>query len=256
MFPEELKILDIYTPEKEAEILEILKDYFVVTSPRFNYPIPKIAFCSIAKHDHISSFGNSDSLYCSYFIELKCNHWNHQDSLYITHKSFCTDDESKVDSILMKNIKLNNGFSFPYLPGLYAPSEGEKPVKKVATERKKPELNLDQSLQNYLIAEDLLKKMFLRNPQKTLRVLRKIYYPIMIDAKMLELADSAEELKTLKSAFGKVQNKKYRPDLRTEIFTKMRAVSEETGASYDKLKTLNATKGGLSKAAKGKFAEK
>jgi hypothetical protein len=77
----------------------------------------------------------------------------------------------------------------------------------------------------------------------------------MIDAKMQELADSAEELKTLKSAFGKVQNKKYRPDLRTEIFVKMKAVSEETGASYDKLKTLNATKGGLSKAAKGKFAE-
>jgi hypothetical protein len=37
-----LKILDIYTPEKEPEILEALKDYFVVTSPRFNYPIPKI----------------------------------------------------------------------------------------------------------------------------------------------------------------------------------------------------------------------
>jgi hypothetical protein len=130
-----------------------------------------------------------------------------------------------------------------------------QPAKKVATEKKKSELNLDQSLNNYLIAEDLLKKMFLRNPQKTLRVLKKIYYPIMIDAKMQELADSEEELKTLKGAFGKLQSKKYRPDLRTEIFTKMRAVSDETGASFDKLKTLNATKGGLSKAAKGKFAE-
>lgn len=148
---------------------------------------------------------------------------------------------------------IHKNYVFKSDPG---PKVTVKTSQKIDTEKKQPKLNLDQSLSNYLIAEELLKKMFLRNPQMTLRVLKKIYFPIMIEGKMLELTESAEELKILKSAFWKVQSKKYRPDLRTDIFAKMRAASEETGASYEKLKTLNATKGGLSKAAKGKFAEK
>jgi hypothetical protein len=131
-----------------------------------------------------------------------------------------------------------------------------QPAQKVATEKKKAELNLDQSLQNYFDAEDFLKKMFRHNPEKTIRVLTKIYYPIMIEGNMLKLTDNEEELKVLKRAYWKVQSKKYRPDLRTDIYAKMMAVSEETGVSFEKLKALNGAKGGYTKAAKGKFAKK
>jgi hypothetical protein len=189
-------------------------------------------------------------------MDLSGNYYNNRSALYLAHKDYSTDQSNEVDSIINGNSTLKEGFYLPYIPGLYPPYTEKKPASQSDTKKIKPELNLDQSLQNYLIAEDLLKKMFLRNPQKTLRVLKKMYFPIMIEGKMLELAESAEELKILKSAFWKVQSKKYRPDLRTDIFAKMMAASEETGASYEKLKTLNATKGGLSKAAKGKFAEK
>lgn len=265
MFPEELKELNIYKPEKETEILEVLKDFFVVTSIGIGNPKPGIYCCSICKHDDANSFVGSTTLYTDRLIPLNCRHYDYNDAIYLAHKDFSTNKSSEVDSILNRSVeckdsenkfKYKDGFHIPYIPGLYPPYTENRPASQSDTKKIKPALNLDQSLQNYLIAEDLLKKMFLRNPQKTLRVLKKIYLPIMIEAKMLELAQSTEDLKILKDAFKKVQSKRYRPDLRTDIFAKMRAASEETGASYDKLKTLNATKGGLSKAAKRKFAEK
>jgi hypothetical protein len=61
---------------------------------------------------------------------------------------------------------------------------------KTDIEKKKPRLNLDPSLTNYMAANDFLKNMFISNPKKTLRVLKKIYLPIMIEGMMLKLAEA------------------------------------------------------------------
>jgi hypothetical protein len=256
MFPEDLKKLDIYTPEKEAEILDVLKNFFVVTSIGKDNPKPGIACCSICKYDNSGAFEGSYTLYTTKLMRLKCQSIDYTNALYLAHRDYSTNKSSEVDSILNGNATLKEGFSFPYMPGLYPATTGNKTAPKIDTKKKKLKLNLDQSLENYLEANDMLKKMFLHNPNKTLRVLKKIYFQIMIEGNMIELAESDEELKTLKKAFWKVQSKKYRPDLRTDIFAKMRCACDDTGASYEKLKTLNGAKGGYSKAAKGKFAEK
>ena len=86
-----------------------------------------------------------------------------------------------------------------------------------------------------MAAIDFLKSMFKANPNKTIRVLKKIYLPIMIEGKMLEMADSEEEIKHLKAAYKKLNNKNYRPDLRTDIFAKMKAACDDTGASFEKI---------------------
>ena len=127
---------------------------------------------------------------------------------------------------------------------------------KTDIEKKKPKLNLDPTFENYIIADKMLKTMMRANSNSILKHLKRLYLPVMIEGKMLTLADSEEEFKLLKAAYYKLDNKKYRPDLKTDIFAKMRAACDETGASFEKLKTLNGTRGGLAKAAKWKFIEK
>jgi len=256
MFPNELKELDIYAPEKEAEILDVLKDFFVVTSIGKDNPKPGIACCSICKHDNSGVFDSSSELYTNKLMLLKCQSYDYRDALYLAHRDFSTNKQNEVDSIINSNIGLKEGFYFPYMPGLYPAITEKITALKTDAEKKKPKLNLDSSLENYMAANDILKSMFISNPKKTLRVLKKIYLPIMIEGKMLKLADSEDEFKLLKAAYYKLDNKKYRPDLKTDIFAKMRAACDETGASFEKLKSLNGAKGGLSKAAKGKFIEK
>ncbi len=47
MFPIELTVLGVYAREKENEILDVLKDFFVVTSIEKDTPIKGIHLCSI-----------------------------------------------------------------------------------------------------------------------------------------------------------------------------------------------------------------
>jgi hypothetical protein len=183
-------------------------------------------------------------------------------------KTFKLEETVWFDINNCRGFKLKDQFGAPYVcpwmvvhkDNIFITDPGPKVIKnapeKTDIEKKKPKLNLDPSLKNYMAANDFLKSMFTSNPNKTLRVLKKIYLPIMIEGKMLEIADTEEEFKLLKAAYKKLDNKEYRPDLKTDIFAKMRAACEETGASFEKLKALNGAKGGYSKAAKGKFIEK